>query len=816
MFDLLVNIAFPSSVLRQLFTYRVNADNKWDILPGQRVVAPLRNVPTIGFIAETGITTPRNIKLKTIFEIIDPVPLIPEELFRFLIKLSDYYLAPLGKTLSAAIPSEYQIQKHRRVFTIDPDVEAVPEQYLQLFEKISSTDSVLLSSLKRQFDKETVTHGIKILKKLKKISETPQFSAPQHQPLTRKRILLSDNFLAGRSPDISNLKRRAPRQLEILEYLQTHQTIRQQDLGNFSAAAIRTLAKKQLIIISETEISDDSFWDNVVAREKTVLLTEEQIRVTEEIVQHIGSGRFSPFLLQGVTGSGKTEVYLKLIKKTIGIGKTALILVPEITLTTHLASRFRGEFEDKIAIWHSHLSGPQRNTLWKKIRDGLYPIVIGARSAVLLPVNQLGLIIIDEEQDGSLKQREQDPRYHARDAALMRAVENQAVVVMGSATPSLESLYNAATGKFQKLKLKKRYSNAPSATIKIIDMKAEWKSTGNYKNPISRLLKEKIAEKLDRNEQILLLQNRRGYSNVILCPDCGWTPKCRNCDISLTYHKSNATLLCHYCNLRQQPPSICPNCQSTKFLYPGFGTQRVENCLNETFPGHKIVRLDIDSTRKRGFTQRVMRDFESGNINIILGTQMIAKGLDFPNVTLVGVLNADIGLFMPDFRARERVFHLLYQVAGRAGRGKIQGEVFIQSFNPQDITIRFAMQQNFAKFTSLELNERNPINYPPFSRIATVLFSGLNESQVHNAADKCTGYLKKFNKKLEVLGPSPAPIGKIKNRYRHLSIIKSRKETDPNGTNLRFMLKSFLSSPVYQSQSRQIRISVDIDPVDLL
>ena len=815
MSDLLVNIAFPSSALRQLFTYRINPENKLPVLSGQRVVAPLRNTPTIGFVAETGIAAPENIKLKTIIEIIDPEPLIPEDLFRFLIKLSNYYLAPLGKTLSAAIPSEYQIQKHRQIFIIDPRTDSIPKPYLQLFAKISSTDSIPLSSLKRQFDKETLVRGIEILKKLNRVNEAPRFSAPQHRPLTQKRILLADNFVATR-PDVQNLKKRANRQWEILEFLQTNPAISQQDFNKFSLSAIKTLVKKQLITVNETEISDDVFWKDILLKEKTVLLTDEQNLVTEEIAQHIGLDRFAPYLIQGVTGSGKTEVYLKLIRKTLAMNKSALVLVPEITLTTHLASRFRGEFKDTIAIWHSHLSGTQRNILWKKIRDGLYPIVIGARSAVLLPIQHLGLIIIDEEQDGSFKQRDQEPRYHARDAALMRAVECRAVVVMGSATPSLESLYNAAIGKFQKLELKKRYSEAPSATIEIIDMKAEWKTTGDFENPISRLLNEKIAEKLDRNEQILLLQNRRGYSNVILCPDCGWTPKCRNCDISLTYHKNAATLLCHYCNLVQQPPTVCPNCQSSKFLYPGFGTQRVETCLQEAFPNHKIVRLDVDSTLKRGFSQRVMREFEAGHIDIILGTQMIAKGLDFPNVTLVGVLNADIGLFMPDFRARERVFHLLYQVAGRAGRGKIQGEVFIQSFNPQDITIRFAMQQNIAKFTALELNERNPINYPPFSRLAAILFSGLNEIQVKEAAETCTHYLKQHNKKLEILGPAPAPISKIKNRYRYLSIIKSRKDADSNGTQLRRALKSFLASSVHQSQSRQVRISIDIDPMDLL
>ena len=815
MTELLVNIAFSSSALRQFFTYRVNPDIEWTIVPGQRVVAPLRNTSAIGFVAEVGVSVPKNIKLKTITEIIDPEPLISPDLFRFLIKLSDYYLAPFGKTLSAAIPAEYQVQKRRHLSAVDTDEKNVPGNYRELFASISAVETIPLTKLKQHFDKETIIQGIKVLKKLGKISETTGFRIPKHKPITDKRIRLSDDFI-NLSIDIDSLSTKAPRQWEILKYLQNHPHISRTDISHFSQSSLKSLSEKNLVQIDEIEVSDDVFWKGILTKEKSIALTDEQQLAVNTISQDIGKQKFRAFLLQGVTGSGKTEVYLKLIRNALATGKSTLVLVPEITLTTHLAGRFKGEFRDKIAIWHSHLSNIQRNVLWKKIRDGEYPIVIGARSAILLPINQLGLIIIDEEQDGSFKQREQEPRYHARDAALIRAVECHAVVVMGSATPSLESLYNAATGKFEKLELNKRFSSAPSANIEIIDMKNEWKETGDFNNPLSRLLKEKIAEKLKRSEQILLLQNRRGYSNVLLCPDCGWTPKCRNCDISLTYHKSNAEMLCHYCNASQRPPNICPNCQSTKFLYPGFGTQRVETCLKESFPDYKIVRLDVDSARKTGYSQRVMRDFESGKINIILGTQMIAKGLDFPNVTLVGVLNADIGLFMPDFRARERVFHLLYQVAGRAGRGNVQGEVYIQSFNPQDITIRYAMQQNFSKFTALELNERNPINYPPFSRIAALQFSGLIESQVEKSADICTREIKNRSRKLEVLGPTPAPIKKIKNRYRFLSIIKSRKESDPNGTQLRNTLRLFLNSRTYKTQSRNVRIGIDIDPLDLL
>jgi primosomal protein N' (replication factor Y) len=806
-----VNIAFPSS-LRQLFTYRLKQDRTFPVYPGQRVVAPLKNVQTIGFIVETDVQAPKSIKIKDLIEIIDPEPLIPVDLFKFLIKLANYYLAPIGKVLSAAIPSEYQIQKKRRLVVIDSHTDTVPDEFLQLFQKISSNESILLSSLAAHYDRDFLIKGIGVLKQLGKISESPVFSHPRSRRWIEKTVKLAPH-VSKENPDIS---KRASRQWEIIETLLSNNIIRHDDINRYSSNAMKTLLDKKLIIIEENAKTDDAFWQDFHPKDKKIDLTNEQLQVFSQIQPHIKSDKFSPFLLQGVTGCGKTEVYLKLINEAISIGKSALVLVPEITLTIHLASRFRGEFQDKIAVWHSQLSGSQRSIVWKKIRDGDYPVVIGARSAVLLPLKNLGLIIVDEEHDGSYKQREQEPKYHARDAALMRAVECHSTVVMGSATPSLESLYNAATGKFQKVELTLRHSSAPSVKIEIIDMKKEWKETGDYNAPISRALFKKISEKLKRSEQVLLLQNRRGYSNVVLCPDCGWVPRCRNCDITLTYHKINSSMQCHYCNLIEVPPTICPKCQANKFLYPGYGTQRIETKLQEVFPDHSIMRLDIDTTRKRGFAQQVMKKFERGEIHIIIGTQMIAKGLDFPNVTLVGVLNADIGLFMPDFRARERVFQLLYQVAGRAGRGKIQGEVLIQTFNPQDITVRYAMQQNIAKFTAMELNERNPINYPPFSRVALILISDLNDERALETAENVTRHLKQLRRKMEILGPTPAPLRKIKNRYRYITIIKSRKETDPNGSNLRRILYKFITSPAYHSFSRRARISVEIDPLDLL
>jgi len=814
MADTFVNIVFPS-IPRREFTYRLPPDYALPAFPGQRAVAPLRSDRAIGFIINVTNIPPKTIAPKDLYEILDPEPLIPDELFRFLLRLAHYYLAPVGKALAAAIPREYQLHKKRRLVVTDIQPDNLPEPYADIYHRIAAKSSILLSSLTAKYQHSLLIKGITELKKLKLITETPIFKAPEKRRNLEKTINLAPG-IEIRSLEIQTLLKKAPRQLEIINHLLKNRSISNAELTRFSAAAIKVLHTKGYISITETDRTVEQFWKSFHLKEKQIQLTDEQNQAFDIILKGIHCRKYATYLIQGVTGSGKTEVYLKLIHAVIAEGGRVLVLVPEITLTTHLASRFRGEFHDKIAIWHSGLSHLQRNVLWKDIRAGNYPVVIGARSAVLLPLPDLRLIIIDEEQDNSFKQQETEPRYNARDAALLRAIDCQATVVLGSATPSLESLYNVATGKYTKVELTSRYSEAPTATIQVVDMKAEWQKTGEYNVPVSALLLNKIQEKLELGEQVILLQNRRGYSPIILCPDCGWTPRCCNCDITLTYHKSTSQMLCHYCNLSELPPQSCPKCQSTRFLYPGYGTQRVESFLREKFPNRAIVRMDLDNTRRQGFAQNVMEKFEKGVIQIMLGTQMIAKGLDFPRVTLVGVLNADIGLFMPDFRARERVFQLLYQVAGRAGRGEIQGEIIIQTFNPKDPTIRCAIQQNLPKFAALELNERNPLNYPPFSRLAVILVSDTNLTRVVDAAQQVAQYLQPRRKKMELLGPTPAPLSKIRNRYRYLLIIKSRKETDPNGTQLRHILAGFLSSATYNQISRRAQVSIEIDPLDLL
>ena len=811
-----VNVVFPSA-LRREFSYRIDCDAGQVLQPGQRVIVTLRGKPTVAFISAVGVQPPDQIRIQTVTELVDSQPVIPVDMFQFLKRLAAYYLAPLGKVLAAAIPREYQLQQ-KRMLAPNPEgnPDQVPAPYRELYAAIRKAEAVLLSKIRRSFSRDLCNAAIPALKRLALIEESVDFARPKPGGTFIRYAELNPDHPAA-ATQIEALQKRAPRQWEIMQKLQQLSAgLQISGRRDISRSAVEALLKRGWIRIREADVTTARLWSDFAQRRKTVTLTDEQKEAYEAVAVSIRNAKYNAYLLQGVTGSGKTEVYIRLIHTALEIGKTAIILVPEITLTTHLASRFRGEFQEKITIWHSQLSPAQRSHIWNGIRNGDSQIVIGARSALFLPLPSLGLIIVDEEQDSSFKQRGNEPRYHARDAALLRAQCSQATVVLGSATPSLESVYNAATQKIERLQLHRRYSEAPHPQIHLVDMKKEWQKASSIDNPLSELLTTKIREKLDRREQVLLLQNRRGYSNFLLCGDCGYVPSCPNCDISFTYHKKTNRLLCHYCNTESIPPAQCPRCGNNRFLFPGYGTQRIESQVSELFPDAEIRRLDMDMVQKRGYLPTVMRQFGEGEIDILLGTQMIAKGLDFPNITLVGILNADIGLFMPDFRARERVFHLLYQVAGRTGRGKEQGQVIVQTFNPDDLTIRLALQQNLSKFTNTELSERNPLNYPPFSRMALILISDLKQSRAREAAQSVYTFLRRRHKQIQILGPSEAPIARIKNRFRFLLILKSRKDHDPNGSQLRHLLRALLQSRLYESLHKNVRISIDIDPLDMI
>jgi len=804
--EFFLEVIFPAK-LRQTFTYQPLSDDPNHYFKGQRVLVPLRSRLVIGFVNHLHFNKPEY-KIRKILEIIDIKPIFPSELFQFLEKISEYYLAPLGMVLDSALPSEVKMQKFRTFHPINTDSSL--NLYKDIFDVIFQKPGIKYNSLRLKFDKKYLKQGLNNLKLSENIIEKPDFSQNIQKQTIEKTIYLELNA------ELSRIKSNAKKQLEIICFLQDNGQISHFQIKDFSAQAITTLASKNIIRIEKSDVTMNQLIGQFHLRDKVSSLNEEQTAVYKKVNQSIVAQKYKGFLLHGVTGSGKTEVYIQLIESALSLEKSAIVLVPEIALTTHLANRFYGAFGQNIAIWHSNLSSTQRSNIWHKISSGEIRIVIGARSALFMPLKNLGLIIVDEEHEQSYKQQNPIPRYHARDAALFRGLLSNSTVLLGSATPCLETHYNALVGKLEKLDIKKRFSDARANRVHIVDIKKEFQKSSSSFLPFSKFLLEKIQEKINFNQQILLFHNRRGYSNFLLCKKCGWTPKCKHCDITLTYHKNIKRVVCHYCDYSEQIPHVCPECGNRKFLYPGFGTQKIETILESKFPDIKIARLDMDTTSKRGHMQKVLNDFEIGKIQVIVGTQMIAKGLDFPNVSLVGVLNADVGLFLPDFRAREKVFQLLYQVSGRTGRGKIDGEVVIQTYNPEDFTVNCAIQNDIVRFTNNEYSERNQMNYPPFSRIATLNFTGKNEEKVREVSLNSANFLQHHNNsKIDILGPVSNPISKIKNQFRYFILLKSRKDQDSSGKNLRNLLNTFIYDELYEKKG-SVNISIDIDPQGLL
>src|ERR1041385_3644739 len=494
----------------------------------------------------------------------------------------------------------------------------------------------------------------------------------------------------------------------------------------------------------------------------------------------------STFLLHGVTGSGKTEVYLQAIAHALEKGKSAIVLVPEISLTPQTVERFKarfssGQLQTLVAVLHSHLSAGERHDEWHKIRQGRARIVIGARSAIFAPVDPLGLIIVDEEHEHSYKQ-EEAPRYHARDVAVMRGRMEGAVVVLGSATPSLESFHNAQNGKYALLELPQRADDKKMPLVRVIDMRREARKEKG--TPIfSEKLKEEITRRLERREQVMLFLNRRGYATSLQCPKCGYVAECPNCSLALTYHRSQQKICCHICGHETAVPSQCPNpkCRNPAIRYAGLGTEKVEDTLAKLFPHARVRRMDSDTLKRKEDYRRILGDFRTGKVDILVGTQMIAKGLHFPNVTLVGIIHADLSLHQPDFRASERTFQLLTQVAGRAGRGEVEGEVIVQAFTPFHPAIQYARRHDFAGFYEQEIEFREQLQYPPVSRIALLTLRGRNEDKVRLSAAHVRKELDKFTEEISDLvlaGPAPAPLSRAESNYRYQLMQRARVERE--------------------------------------
>ena len=599
----------------------------------------------------------------------------------------------------------------------------------------------------------------------------------------------------------------ARRELPLAELLELTQT---------TAATVRKLEDCGLVSITSEVSERDPYARETILPTQNIVLNPAQAQALGEITKAMAVENSSrTFLLHGVTGSGKTEVYLQAIAHALEQGKGAIVLVPEISLTPQTVERFKarfssGKLQTLVAVLHSHLSAGERHDEWHKIRQGRARIVIGARSAIFAPVEPLGLIIVDEEHEHTYKQ-EEAPRYHARDVAVMRGQMENAVVVLGSATPALESFYNCQKGKFTLLELPERVDNQKMPHVRVVDMRQAARD-GKGTPIFTPQLKEAITQRLERKEQTILFLNRRGYSTSLQCPKCGHVCECPNCSISLTYHRPEQKLSCHICGHNERMPNVCPNekCKNPAIRFAGTGTQKVEDILGKLFPRARIKRMDADVMKRKEDYRRVLDTFKHGEIDILIGTQMIAKGLHFPNVTLVGIIYADMALHQPDFRAGERTFQLLTQVSGRAGRGDIEGEVFVQAFTPFHPAIQYARRHDFNGFFEQELEFRKQLNYPPFSRIAMLTLKGRNEDKVKFSAEHLKRDLEKLKtelKDLTISGPAAAPLARAENLYRFQIMLKTRAMSRLSSALAK--ITATLTLP------DDVTLAVDIDPVDL-
>ena len=576
-------------------------------------------------------------------------------------------------------------------------------------------------------------------------------------------------------------------QKRILELFQQEDLVLKKEANKISASAVKTMLKKEYIEQLEQEVYRYQLKE--VEKEVKKIFTPAQEKAYQKIKEELNTEKV--FLLHGVTGSGKTEVYLQLIEDVLNSGKTALVLVPEISLTSQLTERFHKRFGNNIAVLHSGLSDAERYDEWRKILREEVSIVIGARSAVFAPLKNIGIIIMDEEHSESYKQ-ENNPRYHALDIAKKRAETHHCPVILGSATPSLSSMARAIKGVYQYVPLLERANQKKLPNILIVDMALEVQN----RHPIlSRELECKIIEKLNKNEQVMLLLNRRGHSTTITCSNCGYTYRCPHCDISLTYHKSSNQLRCHYCGYTKYKDDRCPNCHEDALNYLGLGTEKLEEYLGNVFPTARIIRMDRDSTTTKGMHEKIITDFYDHKYDILLGTQMVSKGLDFPHVSLVGILNADASLNIPDYRSNERTFSLLCQASGRAGRKDTTGEVIIQTFYPDNFIMQCVKEQNYQKFCKYELNIRKTLKYPPFYNLCIVKIQGVDNIKCEEEANKIISYLKHNLKDEIVLGPSPSVIPKINNVYYYQIIIKY-KDTKKIYNYLKYINDKYLNSKV--------------------
>jgi primosomal protein N' (replication factor Y) len=778
---------------------------------GSRVLVPFRGRKVTGY----AIAFPPDLKdypkadaLKPILDILDERPLFDDPMLAFYRWVSDYYLYPLGQVIKGGLPPGINLES-QRLLRPTPKGRAALES-----EKLTHAELEVLTAI--------ADHGEMPLEKAAKRFPYWRIYSLKEAGLIQVDLGLKDIRVRPKREKVVTYQKEetedehlTPKEKEVLAFVRdmgeiSHKSLCAQVKG--ASRIVKRLKEKGLVSLELREVYRDPLSHLITGEDVRPELTPKQVKALETIGRGIHSLRFSPFLLYGITGSGKTEIYLRAIERVVEMGREAIVLVPEISLTPQLIGQFLRRFGGRVATLHSALSRGERYDEWRRIRDGNADIVVGARSAIFAPVERLGMIIVDEEHETSYKQEEK-LRYNARDLAVVRAKMCDAVLILGSATPSLEAYHNAVADKFHLLKLDERIEGKPLPHVEIVDMRKE-KGKGII---LSEKLRHALAENVAMGKQSLLFLNRRGFANFIQCPECGFVFKCPNCSVSLTYHFRGKNLICHYCNYTIMVPNLCPNCGGYRIRSCGIGTEGVEDEARKMFPRAAVDRMDRDTTRGKRSHQRILKKVESGETDILVGTQMIAKGHDFPNVTLVGVISADLSLNLPDFRSSERTFQLLTQVAGRAGRGLDPGKVIIQTFNPDHYSIQMAKDQDFVKFYSEEAWFRRELSYPPFSRLINFRVEAPSQKRSMGAAQEIGEWGRKllkmrtYGREIEILGPSPAPLVKLKGKYRYQMLIKGKR-----ANTLHRFAEELAEEMNKQWGGRGISLSIDVDPISVM
>jgi len=792
-----ISVAVSLPVINS-YTYKVPDHLKACWSPGMRVLVPFKNRRVTGYII-SGQETCKGFKAKKILDILDDHPLFPESEISFFKWIAGYYIHPLGEVIKAALPSG--LDRHDVSSVFAPGEEQVIDFILQrractLKQLKKNSKNTTINALIRRMEKEDLIIVSAVLKKDGATVKKEKFILQSDEPKTiirmskkREKLLL----LVKEAKEIS------------LTGLKVHIPT--------APALIKPLAEAGYIQIVQRQVFRDPLGEPVEP-DTPPTLTIEQEAVVNKVQENLNRG-FKPYLLSGITGSGKTEVYMRLVWDVIEKGKSAIVLVPEISLISQTERRFRARFGEKIAVIHSALTKGELLDQWRKIALKKVKIVIGARSAVFAPFENIGIIVVDEEHDTSYKQ-ETGLRYNARDIAVVRGKMNDCPVILGSATPSVQSYQNVVLKRFEELKLETRINRHPLPEITLVDLK-KYKDVRGYDRIITPELSKEIRICLDKGNQALIFLNRRGFATFPVCRDCGKSLSCKYCDITMTLHKGHNEYRCHLCGYARPITVKCPECGSSKIKPLGFGTEKVESMLKALFPDARLVRMDQDSTSRKGSTIKILKSIKNRNVDIIVGTQMLAKGHDFPSITLVGVICADLSLSLPDFRAGERTFQLLAQVAGRAGRGKSKGKVIMQTYNPDHFIIEAAKKQDFLEFFQNESPFRKALLYPPFSRMIQLKISGTNFAKAKAYAANIAEILKALleNEKnhknmIQILGPIEAPIQKISSRFRWQILVKS-----PSSVLVNHLVKSLLTHPQATPKSG-VQLIVDVDPYFLM